>query len=65
MSDEVTGEGANGLAEAENDLIQGSKHLIFESSLPDLLPNLLNGIHFRCVWRDEEETDVIGDNQSL
>ena len=65
MSDEVAGEGANGIAETKNNLIQGSKDLIFEPPLPDLFPNLLNGIHFWCVWRDEEEADVIRDNQPL
>ena len=65
MGDEVFGEGGNGIAETKNNLIQGSKHFIFEPPLPDLFPNLLNGIHFRRVGRDEEETDVIRDNQTL
>ena len=65
MSDEVTGEGANGIAETKNNLIQGSKDLIFEPPLPDLFPNLLNGIHFRRIRRDKEDADVIRNNQSL
>ena len=59
------GEGTNRIAEAENNLIQGSKGLIFEAKFPDLFPNLLNRIHFRGIGRDKEEADVIRDNQSL
>ncbi len=65
MRDEVTGEGANGIAKAQNNLIQRRKHLIFETKFPDLIPNLLNGIHFRRIRRDKEDADVIRDNQSL
>ena len=65
MSDEVTGEGANGIAKAQNNHIQRSKHLIFEAKFPDFFPNLLNRIHFGCIRRDKEEADIIRDNQSL
>ena len=65
MRDEITGEGANGVTETQNNLIQRSKHLIFEAHFPDFFPNLLNGIHFGHIRRDKEEADVIGDNKSL
>ena len=65
MGDKVTGEGANSVTETQNNLIQRSKHLIFEAHFPDFFPNLLNRIHFRRIRRDKEEADVIGDNKSL
>ena len=65
MRDKVVGEGGNGIAKAQNNLIQRSKELIFEPQLPDLFPDLLNGIHFGCIRRDKEETDVIRNNKSL
>ena len=65
MSDKVMREGANRVAETQNNLIQRSKHLIFEAHFPDFFPNLLNRIHFGRIWRDKEEADVIRDNQSL
>ena len=65
MRDEITGEGANRVTETQNNLIQRSKHLIFEAHFPDFFPNLLNRIHFGCIRRDKEEADVIRDNQSL
>ena len=65
MSNKVMREGANSVAETQNNLMQGGKHLIFESQFPDFLPNLLNRIHFGRIWRDKEEADVIRDNKGL
>ncbi len=65
MRDTVRGKGTNGITEAENNHIQGSEGLISEAKFPDLFPNLLNRIHFWSIGRYKEETDVIGDNQSL
>ena len=58
-------EGANSVAETQNNLIQRGKHLIFEAQFPDFFPNLLNRIHFGRIWRDKEEADVIRDNKGL
>ena len=65
MCDKATGEGANSITETENNLIQGSKDLIFEAQFSDFFPNLLNWIHFRRIRRDKEDADVIGDNKSF
>ena len=65
VRDTVTREGANGITETQNNLIQGRKGLVFEAKFPDLFPNLLNGIHFRRIRRDKEQVDVIRDRQSL
>ena len=65
MCDKVTREGSNSVAETENNLIQGRKHLVFEAQFPDFFPNLLNRIHFRRIRRDKEEADIIWDNKSL
>ena len=65
MSDKVIGEGANSVAETQNDLIQRSKYLVFEAKFPDLFPDLFNRIHFRRIRGDEEETDVMRDNKSF
>ena len=65
MGDKVTREGANSVTETQNNLIQRSKHLIFETQFPDFFPNLLNGIHFGRIRWDKEEADVIWDNKSL
>ena len=65
MSDKVMREGANSVAETQNNLIQRGKHLIFEAQFPDFFPNLLNRIHFGRIWRDKEEADVIRDNKGL
>ena len=63
MSDKVMREGANSVAETQNNLIQRGKHLIFKAQFPDFFPNLLNRIHFGRIWRDKEEADVIRDNK--
>ena len=65
MGDKVTGEGANRVAETQNNLIQRSKHLIFEAQFPNFFPNLLNWIHFGRIRRDKEEANVIWDNKGL
>ena len=48
-----------------NNTFQSSKDFVSESHGAKLLPDLLYGIHFRCVWRDMQQGDVFRDDQSL
>ena len=51
---------ADGFTESVNHFIQRCKNLIAEAHLAKLLPNLLNRIHFRRIWRNKEQLYVIG-----
>ena len=47
----IVGQEADCFAKPVNDMIQRFKHLVLESHSAKLLPDLLYGIHFRCVRR--------------
>lgn len=49
------GQCADGVTEAVNHPIQRCKYLVTETHLAKFFPDLLNRIHFRCVWRDKKE----------
>ena len=57
--DYFVGQRTNRIAESIHDLCQTCKDLVSEATLADLFPNLLNGVHFRRVWRDMEQHDVL------
>ena len=57
--DYFVGQRTNRIAEAVHDLFQTCKDLVSEAALADLFPNLLYGIHLRCVRRDMEQLDVL------
>ena len=46
-------------AEPIYNLIQGRKYLIPKTSEPYFLPYLFYGVHFRRIWRNEEQTNII------
>ncbi len=46
-------------AEPIYNLIQGRKYLIPKTSEPYFLPNLFYGVHFRRIWRNEEQANII------
>lgn len=39
----------NSIAKTINDFVEGVKNLVVMTSSPQLFPNLLDGIHFRCI----------------
>ena len=57
--DYFVGQRTNRIAESIHDLCQTCKDLVSEAALADLFPNLLYGIHLRCVRRDMEQLDVL------
>lgn len=57
--DSFCGEIAYRFAEPIYHLIQGRKYLIPKTSEPYFLKNLFYGVHFRRIWRNEEQADII------
>ena len=45
-------------AKPVNYFFKSSKNLITEAQFTQFFPDLLNRIHFWCVWRNKEQTDV-------
>ena len=41
-----------------NYFFKSSKNLITEAQFTQFFPDFLNWIHFRCVWRNKEQTNV-------
>ena len=57
--DSFCGEIAYRFAEPINNSIQGRKYLISKTSEAYFLPNLFYGVHFRRIWRNEEQANII------
>ena len=57
--DQIVSQAADCLAKSVDDMIQGFEHFILESHSAKLLPDLLYGIHFRRVWWNVEQHDVL------
>ena len=60
----LVGQRANSNTQTVNNLFQGSEYLVMESALSEFFPNLLDRIHFRCIWRDMKKNDIIWHIQS-
>lgn len=58
----LIGQRANSITQTLDNFIQSSKYFVMESTLTDFFPNLLNGIHFRRIWRDMKKNDIIRQN---
>ena len=61
----IVRQAADCIAKSIDNMVESLEHLVFESHGAKLLPDLLYGIHFRCVWRDMQQGDVFRDDQSL
>ena len=61
--DSFCGEIAYRFADPIYNLIQGRKYLIPKTSEPYFLLDLFYGVHFRRIWRNEEQADIIRDIQ--
>ena len=61
----VGGEIANRVGEPVDNVLKRMKNLISESHFANLLPDLLNGIHFRCGWWNKAQVDILRDNQRI
>jgi len=48
-----------------DNFIQRREVHVVKGSGPDEFPDLLNGIHFRRVGRDEKEANIIGYNEGV
>ena len=59
------GKRTNNVAETINNLIEGSKSLVFKTALSDFFPNLFNRIHLRRIGWNKEQNNVIGNNEGL
>ena len=49
---------ADGIAQAIDNFFKSLKDLIMKTSGSEFFPNLLNGIHLRCVWRNEYDLNI-------
>ena len=61
----VGGEIANRVGEPVDNVLKRMKNLISESHFANLLPDLLNGIHFWCGWWNKAQVDILWDNQRI
>ena len=59
------GEVTNRVREPVDNVLKRMKNLISESHFANLLPDLLNGIHFRCSRWNKAQVDILRDNQRI
>ena len=52
-------QGTDGVTQTVDYLLQGGKDFVSEAALPNFLPNLFYGIHFRCVRWDVKQNDIV------
>ena len=52
-------QGTDGVTQTVNHFLQGSKDFVAEATLPNFLPNLFYGIHFRCVRWDVKQNNIV------
>ena len=55
----LVGQRANSVTQSLNHFFQSSKYLVMESTLSEFFPDLLNRIHFGCIWWDIKKDDII------
>ena len=63
--DHIIGQHTDRFTKAIYDIIQRVEYFISESHRTDLFPNLLYGIHFRCIWRYGKELYILRAFQRL
>ena len=52
-------QGTDGVTQTVDYLLQGGKDFVSEAALPNFLPNLFYGIHFRCVRWNVKQNDIV------
>jgi len=59
----MVGQGTNGITTPVNNMLKRMKNLVTKSTLANFFPNLLNGIHLQCRWREKKYPDVLWNNK--